>query len=93
MKKRIFAAVMLMLMVITCTYSCFAVNADNAVDNTLGIKSADYNHEDSTLTFVIANYSDKTVLNAAVILTEFNESEIIFENFNHAFGGEGIGYV
>ena len=82
MKKRIFAAVMLMLMVITCTYSCFAVNADNAVDNTLGIKSADYNHEDSTLTFVIANYSDKTVLNAAVILTEFNESEIIFENFN-----------
>ena len=82
MKKRIFAAVMLMVMVLFCTYSCFANGTDDSLNEALGLKSAAYSEKDGTLTFVVANYSEKTILNAAVILTEFNEGEIIFEDFN-----------
>ena len=81
MKKRIYAAVVLMLMVIFCTYSCFAVNTDVAVDDTLCIKSAVYSEENSTLTLVVANNSDKKVLTAGIVISEFDENEIVFENF------------
>ncbi len=80
MKKRIFAALMLMIMVVGFTYSCIAAGSDAPADTTLSIKSTAYDQQTDTLTVVMANNSDKDLLAAALIITD--ENQITFEDFS-----------
>ena len=82
MKKRIFAAVMLMIMVISFSYTCMATGANTEAANIMDIKATSYDEESGTLSVVIANNSEKNILASALIITEFNENEIIFENLS-----------
>ena len=82
MKKRIFAALMLMIMVVGFTYSCIAAGSDAPADTTLSIKSTAYDQQTDTLTVVMANNSDKDLLAAALIITDFDENQITFEDFS-----------
>ena len=78
MKKRIFAALLMMLFVLGCTYSCFAVNEATAEESVLFIKSTTY--ADETLTVTIGNNSGEKIFNAALVIAEFDEAAIQFPN-------------
>ena len=95
MKKRIFAAILMMLFVLSCTYSCFAVNEVTADESVLFIKSTTY--ADNTLTVTVGNNSGETIYNAALVIESFDENQIQFENLsqfaqtgNIAPGGEVV---
>ena len=78
MKKRIFAALLMMLFVLGCTYSCFAVNEIAAEESVLFVKSTTY--ADNTLTVTIGNNSGEKIYNAALVVESFDENAIKFEN-------------
>ena len=95
MKRKIFAVLMLMIMVLTCTYTGFASGDSN--EDILFIKSSVYDNEQKTLTVTIANKGDKKILNSALIITNYDQDAIVFENFNQlaqtgeiAPGGEAV---
>ena len=78
MKKRIFAALLMMLLVVSCTYSCFAVNEATAEESVLFIKQTTY--ADDTLTVTIGNNSGEKIFNAALVIAEYDENAIQFPN-------------
>ena len=83
MKKRIFAAVMLIVMIIGFTYTCMATGfTQEATDTTMSIKSYEYNEETGALSIVIANNGSKKILASALVITSFDENEIQFENLS-----------
>ena len=95
MKKRIFAALLMMLFVLGCTYSCFAVNEATAEESALFIKQTTY--ADDTLTVTIGNNSGEKIGDSVFVIENFNENEIQFENPNLgvrlgsiAAGGEAV---
>ncbi len=80
MKKRIFAALLMMLFVLSCTYSCFAVNDNTATVSALFIKSATY--ADETLTVTIGNNSGEKIGDSVFVIENFNENQIQFNTPN-----------
>ena len=84
MKKRIFAALLMMLVVISVTYSGFAMSVVSEDESAVIVKSTAYNDEEQTITVILANVSSDTIYNAGLVLdsTEsVTQSGIEFKEF------------
>jgi len=75
MKKRIFSALLVCLLVLLSTFACFAQGAD-----IITIKNAQYDEVNGVLNFTIAN-TTKTVIADSMIAFEYDESEVEFGNY------------
>ena len=88
MRKRIFAAVMLMIMVLGCTYACFAEAVNATEESAMVVKSANYNHSDKVLTVTIANIGSEKIVDSVFVLQNIEEAGITVEGDPGARTGE-----
>lgn len=78
MSKKIFSACLLVLVVLSCSFTAFC--ADNNDDSIIAVKSAEYNDLEKKITLTIENTSSENIADSALQF-DYNESELTINNY------------